>query len=197
MIPFKVADTKTSDVKDTKKPETECFKDIKPDSNITPSESKDFWDKKFDSMEKESLEDLVQDYIDDIKSKSDVPDTIPDKPIEASDLRKNTIEENALKREEFALNKNNLIQEWEQVHGREWPTYKEDVYITNKKGEKVLVREAGQRYDAHHIQPLNLGGKNEVSNITPLRADVHYDHRGVHQLGSPYDNMVKTVGGRI
>ena len=103
MIPFKVADTKTSDVKDTKKPETECFKDIKPDSNITPSESKDFWDKKFDSMEKDSLEDLVQDYIDDIKSKSDVPDTIPDKPIEASDLRKNTIEENALKREEFAL----------------------------------------------------------------------------------------------
>lgn len=76
-----------------------------------------------------------------------------------------------------------------------WPKYTEDVYITNVRGAQVKIREAGQDYDAHHIHPLGLGGKNEASNLTPLRADVHFDHRGVHQEGSPYDQLNKMLGG--
>ena len=76
-----------------------------------------------------------------------------------------------------------------------WPKYIEDVYIINSRGVLVKIREAGQDYDAHHIHPLSLGGKNEAGNITPLRADYHMDHLGVHSKGSPYDQLNKLLGG--
>ena len=89
-----------------------------------------------------------------------------------------------------------LISEWEQANGRDWPRYKEDVYVQSKAtGEMIKLREAGQRYDAHHIQPLSMGGKNEASNLTPLRADVHEDHRGVHTKEGVYGRIEQTVGG--
>ena len=40
-----------------------------------------------------------------------------------------------------------------------------------------------------------IGGKNEVSNITPMHADVHFDSRGIHKLGSAYDKIDKLLGG--
>ena len=58
-----------------------------------------------------------------------------------------------------------------------------------------LIRKAGSDYDAHHIQPLGMGGKNEVKNITPLNAEVHYDKQGVHSPDSPYTKMDKMLGG--
>lgn len=188
-------DMKTSEVAEAKKPEATEYKEIKPENNTSVNEAKNFWNKEFNSMENEALEEATQKYIDDVREKSEYKDTIPEKPFEASDLRKVPIEETAIMREEFVKTKADLIQQWEEKHGCSWPTYKEDVYITNKSGEKVLVREAGMKYDAHHLQALSLGGKNEVSNITPLRADLHYDHRGVHALGSPYDNLNKMVRG--
>ena len=48
-------------------------------------------------------------------------------------------------------------------------------------------------YDAHHIQPLGLGGKNEISNITPLHADIHYDSRGIHEKDSAYSKIVNLL----
>lgn len=179
---------KSKEVAEIQKPEAENYKGIKPEGNSTIYDAKNFWDKIFEKME---IKELVTNYIKDLKSKSEFSDTIPDKPFKASELKKTPIEENAVKREEFSRLKSDLIQQWEEKNQCSWPTYKNDVYITNKKGEQVKIREAGSKYDAHHIQPLGLGGKNEVSNITPLRADVHYDHRGVHALGSAYDNLNK------
>ena len=90
---------------------------------------------------------------------------------------------------EFNVEKEKLIAEWEKVNGREWPVYEKDIY--NEYGE--IVKKKGWKYDAHHIQPLSMGGRNEASNITPLRYDIHNDHKGVHAPDSPYDKLEKML----
>lgn len=133
----------------------------------------------------ESLDKLVGDYFKDIKEKSESPDTIPDRPFEASDLKSLSPKENKEMRHEFNMNKADLIKAWEQKNDREWPTYTHDIKDVNGN----IIRKAGDRYDCHHIQPLSMGGKNEVANITPLSADVHYDHQGVHAKESPFSKI--------
>lgn len=147
-----------------------------------------------DANNKENTEELdktIANYINDLKEKSDCPETIPDKPFNKTDLKKISPEENAQKREEFDNKKDELKKEWEKINGRPWPKYKQDVYSSNGK----LIRKAGSDYDAHHIQPLGMGGKNEVKNITPLHAGVHYDKQGVHAPDSPYSKLDNKLGG--
>lgn len=187
---------KTPEIEEIRKPEPENLRNIQPKNGMTGEKAKEYWDNKFKrDCENTDLESLKNNYLKDLKEKSDCPDTIPDNPFETSDLKKISPEENALRREEFSELKDSLKKEWEDVNGRPWPKYEKDVYIVKKNGDEVKIREAGMDYDAHHIQALSHGGKNEVSNITPLRADIHYDHRGVHELGSPYDKLDKQVGG--
>ena len=142
----------------------------------------------------ETLEELIARYYEDLKNNSEYPETIEydDTPWE-----KITPEENAKMRAEFADNrkdnphcKENLIKAWEEKHGKEWPRYKEDVYVNGK-----LIRRAGDRYDAHHIKPLSFGGKNEVTNITPISAEKHFDKQGVHSPTSPYGKIEKSSQG--
>ena len=137
------------------------------------------------------MEEVLEDYFDDLKEKSECPETIPDRPFEPEELKKISPEENAERREEFAEKKSQLKKEWEEKNGRPWPKYENDVYSTNGK----LIRKAGSEYDAHHIQPLGMGGKNEASNITPLNAEVHYDRQGVHASDSPYSELDQILGG--
>lgn len=177
-----------------KNSENKGFKEIKPEGSIQKSDIKPFWNKVFDVFENR-LERTLSEYFRDLKEKSEVPDTIPKQPFGTSELKKISPEENAMMREQFDDMKKDLKQQWEEENGRSWPTYDKDVYITKKNGELVKIREAGSDYDVHHIQPLGMGGKNEVSNITPLNADVHYDHRGVHEFGSPYDKLNQMLGG--
>ena len=143
-----------------------------------------------DDPEKD-IEKVLDAYFKDMKEKSECSDTFSDKPFEACDLKKITPEENALMREEFADKKEMLKRNWEEVNGREWPKYEQDVYSANGN----LIRKAGSDYDAHHIQPLGMGGKNEASNITPLNAQVHYDKQGVHAADSPYSTLNRMLGG--
>lgn len=64
---------KTSDVQETKKPEMDNFKNIKPENDITVKESKEFWDNEFsqyiNSMEQENRRqekvDGITNYYDD------------------------------------------------------------------------------------------------------------------------------------
>ena len=67
--------------------------------------------------------------------------------------------------------------------------------INKLVGNKIYeyVKKKGWKYDAHHIQPLSMGGRNEASNITPLRYDIHNDHKGVHAPDSPYDKLEKML----
>lgn len=142
-------------------------------------------------IKREDLADIIADYIADLKEKSEFPETISDWLIDPSDLRKISPEENAMMREEFSERKEQLKREWEILNGRPWPKYEHDVYSALGK----LIRKAGTDYDAHHIIPLGMGGKNVASNITPLHAEVHYDKQGVHAPNSPYSRMEKVLRG--
>lgn len=115
---------KKPEISEMKKPEVENYKDIKPESDITAKNAKDFWKNEFEDlrntdvsseeMAEAKLEKTLSDYFKDLKEKSDVKDTVPDEPFEASDLKKISPEENAIMREEFSECKKDLIQQWEE-----------------------------------------------------------------------------------
>jgi hypothetical protein len=141
-------------------------------------------------------DELVGEYIDDLKANSEYPETIA---YDGEPFERVSPEENAKKREEFENSdpdnehsKEALIKKWEEKNGKEWPRYTEDL-VDGKTGR--VIRTAGSRYDAHHIRPLCFGGKNEASNITPISAEKHYDHRGVHAPDSPYGKLVELSKG--
>ena len=138
-----------------------------------------------------ALEKELNDYFEDLKAKSECPETISDEPFSVFDLEKVSPEELAKAREEFARTKADLKRQWEEKNGRPWPKYETDVYSESGK----LIRRAGSDYDAHHIQPLCMGGRNDVDNITPLHAEVHYDKQGVHAPDSPYSRLGQKLGG--
>ena len=180
------------------------FEKIRPESDMNFSEAKSFWDDLFskelksddsESVKEEKIENNLdkdlQDYFKDIKEKSDCPETIKDIPIDKLQIEKISREENAEMRDQFDKMKSDLKKEWEEINGRPWPKYEEDVISDNG----VLIRKAGDDYDAHHIIPLGWGGKNEAGNITPLRAEVHYDRQGVHSPDSPYSRVDNALGG--
>ena len=147
-------------------------------------------DKRVEPSNKEvSIDKLIKNYIKDIIQNSEFPETLKNIDIKPTDIRKPSLEEMRDKRTEFSKIKSDLIKQWEDANGKEWPKYDKDVY--DKNGN--LIRRAGDRYDAHHIHPLSWGGKNIVSNITPLSAEVHYDHRGVHRLGGAFDQITKRM----
>lgn len=192
---------KNMEAAETSKIEKNDFKEIKPQAGMTIDKAKEFVKNLFEgkkpSIELEKLEKLKEDYIEELKSFSEFKETLPDEYFDVKDLRKVPTEETKKLKEEFHNNtvKENLKKQWEKEHGIPWPKYEHDVYVTNKDGEVRCIREAGMDYDAHHIQPLGLGGKNEVSNITPMHADVHFDHKGIHQTDSAYDKIDKLLGG--
>lgn len=138
-----------------------------------------------------ALLELKDAYIQNVLDNSEYKDTIDIEKASNAKFEKMTPEETAEKREEFDRIKEDLKRQWEIENGREWPKYKEDVYSSNGK----LIRRAGADYDAHHIQPLGMGGKNEAGNITPLHANCHYDKQGVHSPDSPYSKLEKALGG--
>ena len=128
------------------KPEVDEYKKINPESDMSPQEARQYWDDFFnDTSKKESeldeseadesdnkeknIEQTLDDYFKDLKEKSDCPDTIPDKPFEASDLEKRTPEENAEMRDEFDDKKADLKREWEEANGRPWPKYEKRAVI--------------------------------------------------------------------
>ena len=196
------------EVGEVNRPEPADYKEIKPQTDISANEAKGYWMELFGSYEQleeppesseteehdeteQDVEQILDDYFEDLKEKSDYPETIPDRPFEASDLEKRTPEENAEMRDEFDEKKAELKKEWEEINGRPWPKYDNDVYSPSGK----LIRKEGSDYDAHHIQPLGMGGKNEAGNITPLNAEVHYDKQGIHAPDSPYSRLDQKLGG--
>lgn len=142
-----------------------------------------------DKKKTENIESTMSEYFKDLKSRSDCPETIKDNLFEAKNLKKLSPEETAARRDEFDDKKSNLKKEWSEENGRPWPKYDKDVYSFNGK----MIRKAGGDYDAHHIQPLCMNGKNEASNITPLHASEHYDKQGVHAPDSPYSKLDKML----
>lgn len=209
-VAVKVAETveKISEMAGTKEiaegSENGSYKDIKPDNEETANDADDFWDDVFSEDEsideseadegddvEDDLEKALDEYFQDLKDKSECPGTIEDRPFEVDDLEKQPPEKTAEMRDQFDDLKAELKKQWEEKNGKPWPKYDHDIYSSNGK----LIRKAGSDYDAHHMQPLGMGGKNEVSNITPLNAEVHYDKQGIHSPDSPYNRMDKILGG--
>ncbi len=191
-----------AEINETEQKQVENYKEIKPETEKSPKNAREYWvaffsseteedeDSNEDDNPEEDVNEVIDDYIDDLKEKSEFPETIPDRPFDKSDLKKVSPEENAEKRDEFSEKKAELKKEWEKQNGESWPKYDQDVYSENGK----LIRKAGSDYDAHHIQPLGMGGKNEASNIAPLNAEVHYDKQGVHSPDSAYSKLDKMLG---
>jgi len=123
-----------------------------------------------DSTEYAEIQEIKEGYFEDLRGSSEYPNTIVDN---GKDWERRDIVENAGMRDEFDSIKSDLISEWEANNGVEWPIYDEDVYTDS--GSKI--RSAGNRYDAHHIQPLTYGDENTASNITPLHALEHYEKK--------------------
>ncbi|MCR5135665.1 MAG: hypothetical protein K6C12_01005 [Oscillospiraceae bacterium] len=187
-----MAEIKMNDLQEFKNSAVESFRNIIPELGMTIEKAIGYWDNVFgNEREAESyLETALKDYFNDMKERSDYPDTIPEKPFDVSDLKIRTPEENALMHEEFDDLKSSLKRQWEETNGIPWPKYDHDIYSANGK----LIRAAGSDYDAHHIHPLGMGGENVVSNITPMSAEVHYDSQGVHSPDSPYNRINQYLG---
>ena len=168
----KAIDSKSSGIDVTKR--------IKPE-NITST---------VNEIKSKDLSEIAKDYISDLKIKSEVADTLKNKDLDVSKFEPRSPEQVKKMREDFDDNKAKLRKEWEQLNNREWPKYDHDVY--NKDG--VRIRKVGDCYDAHHIQPLSLGGKNEASNLTPLDLTKHSE---VHSAGGSCTKLVeKFMGGK-
>ena len=171
--------------------------ELPDDSNETPNGFEipdDFGEQPPESrgeQQLESVEQTVQEYYEDLKEKSPCPETLPEKLPDADAYERISPEENAQKREEFTEKRTELKRAWEKANDRPWPKYETDIYSQNGK----LIRQAGSDYDAHHIQPLCMGGKNEAANITPMHAADHYDKQGVHAPDSPYSKLEQQLGG--
>ena len=129
-----------------------------------------------------------KDYIDDIKSKSEYPETVKIKAdeIQLRDCSKETKE----KRVEFEKVKRARIKEWEQKYGREFPKEQKDV--VSKDG--TILKKAGSRYELHHIGPLSLGGDNSLDNLTPMSYSAHKE---LHGAGSAYSKLRSAVKGEV
>lgn len=127
-----------------------------------------------------------KDYIDDVKSKSEYPETVKIKAdeIQLRDCSKETKE----KRVEFEKMKRALIKEWEEKYGREFPREQKDVVSEDGK----ILRKAGSRYELHHIVPLSLGGNNSLDNLTPMSYSAHKE---LHGSGSAYSKLRSAVKG--
>ena len=137
-----------------------------------------------------NFSETIKEYIDDLKSKSEYPDTIKNR-IDPNNIEISSPDRVKQLREEFDDMKSDLRKEWERINNKEWPRYKEDICNSNE----IRIRKAGDCYDAHHVQPLQLGGKNEATNITPLGLD---EHKAVHSKTGSCTKMVEKVieGGR-
>jgi predicted ribonuclease toxin of YeeF-YezG toxin-antitoxin module len=83
--------------------------------------------------------------------------------------------------------KDRLIADWEKQTGRQWPTYSEP--ILDKKGG--IFKKIGDRHDAHHIIPQQVGGPNEWWNMHPLSTGPNHQG-GVHGSGAPLSRILST-----
>ena len=158
------------------------FKDIDITKRIVP-----------EAIPEISIKDIAESakqYLSDLKAKASFGDTILDKLLDTSKLEIRPQEQVENLREEFDDKKANLRKEWEKITNREWPKYKQDVY--NENG--IRVRKAGDNYDAHHIQPLKLGGENIASNITPMD---YFKHNEIHSGNGSCTKLLKAVEGAV
>ena len=140
--------------------------------------------------------DLVDKYIVDIINKTGRPFTEVQlkKVLEHwqenyDKYRRLTVKQTRSHRSKFPKAvKDKLILEWEENTGEKWPTYTKEVF--DNKGK--IVKDIGEKYDAHHIIENCYEGPHEWWNIYPASfPDEH--QKGIHGSGSPCRELFKGV----
>ena len=149
--------------------------DSREKQSLSPSEQR-----------KKELADGYQSELRDVVAEGKIPE------IDTKELHPCSPQENAAKRLDFQREKNSLIQEWGLENKSNWPRYTEDVFDV-KTGKQIRCQ--GDYYDAHHVTPLELDGENKASNLAPIHAKDHYDHRGVHRSDSYLSQLRDYVKG--
>ena len=135
---------------------------------------------------------LIPDYFHEVEkiTNTEIPPNQMEKLQEA--LRKQDfakLDSDAVRklRRDFNKIKGNLIAEWEENLGKKWPVYTEDVL--NDAG--VVVRKAGQPFDAHHLIELSFGGPNDWWNLHPAAFPAEHPN-AIHAATS----LANTIFGR-
>ncbi|HNZ02194.1 MAG TPA: hypothetical protein PKJ34_13340 [Anaerolineaceae bacterium] len=144
-----------------------------------------------DASEDLDLNQLKENYHQDLLDRSGYPNTIDKNAGFDKEWEKLSPDETAEKRTEYRNEYKNLMSAWEEKHGMPWPTYQEDVHSPG--GD--VIKKAGNPYDMHHIHPLGMGGENQVKNITPMHTLEHTDSWGIHKPDSPYRQIDAKLGG--
>ena len=93
-----------------------------------------------------------------------------EKALKEGDFSKLSKEATDAARNQFRNIKSSLIKEWEKNTGTTWPRYVEDV--VNDAG--IVIRHAGQYFDAHHIIELSTEGPNVWWNLHPASFPVEH-----------------------
>lgn len=127
---------------------------------------------------------LIPDYFEEVKeitNREIKPNQLEQlqKALEEKDFAKLDPENLKLHKMEYARLRDKLIDEWEKNVGEKWPVYAEDV--TNEAG--IVLRQAGHKYDVHHIIPQNFGGPNEWWNFHPAAHPSEHQN-GIHAANS-------------
>ena len=135
----------------------------------------------------QTRESVLQEYQCDLSQRSSGPF---DGPATVADWSRVPPHDVAAKRLEWNQKRPEIIGEWEGKNGQDWPRYDSDVF-DEKTGTKLRI--AGDRFDAHHVQPLEYGGANRPDNITPMHVNEHYDHRGIHHPEGPLSRLGKLM----
>ena len=135
---------------------------------------------------------MIPDYLHEVEeiTKTEIPPNQMEKLQEA--LRKQDfakLDSDAVRnlRRDFNKIKGNLIAKWEENLGKKWPVYTEDVL--NDAG--VVVRKAGQPFDAHHLIELSFGGPNDWWNLHPAAFPAEHPN-AIHAATS----LASTIFGR-
>lgn len=135
---------------------------------------------------------MIPDYLHEVEeiTKTEIPPNQMEKLQEA--LRKQDfakLDSDAVRnlRRDFNKIKGNLIAKWEENLGKKWPVYTEDVL--NDAG--VVVRKAGQPFDAHHLIELSFGGPNDWWNLHPAAFPAEHPN-AIHAATS----LANTIFGR-
>ncbi|MEC0303038.1 ribonuclease YeeF family protein [Terribacillus saccharophilus] len=137
----------------------------------------------------------IRNYIRDVENRTGrkLPKNQTDKLKDAlrnKEYKKMSPVETVKHRASFNKVRENIIKEWEEKTGQSWPVYNEDV-ISKKTGK--VIRNKGDKYDAHHIIENTFGGEHEWWNIHPAKFPNEHQ-AGIHGAGSPASELFK--GGK-
>ena len=133
----------------------------------------------------------LRTYIREVETKSGLPVHPTQRELLAADLRQNAYSK--LEPTDYAAHakqykpevRDRLITEWEKNTGQTWPRYE---HIDRRTGE-ITIR----KYDAHHINPQELGGQHEWWNMHPIHQSGHTGTGGVHAKDSQLRKILKGV----